>query len=41
MAKNSVTWKDPDKVAFKRSGYNINNHEKSVLHKGLSLLRLK
>ena len=36
MGKNSDTCQDPDKVKFNFSNYNLNDHEKSVLCKGLN-----
>ena len=36
MGKNSETCQDPDKVIFNFSCYNLNDHEKSVLCKGLN-----
>ena len=35
MGKNSETCQDPDKIIFNFSIYNLNDHEKSVLCKGL------
>ena len=35
MGKNSGTCQDRDKVIFNFSSYNLNDHEKSVLCKGL------
>ena len=34
--KNFNTCQDPDKVIFNFSSYNLNDHEKSVLCKGLN-----
>ena len=36
IGKNSDTCQDPDKVIFNFSSYNLNNHEKPVLCKGLN-----
>ena len=36
MGKNSDTCQDPDKVIFNFSSYNLNDHEKLVLCKGLN-----
>ena len=36
MGKNSDTWQDPKKVIFNFSSYNLNDHEKLVLCKGLN-----
>ena len=36
IGKNSDTCQDPDKVMFDFSSYNLNDHEKSVLCKGLN-----
>ena len=34
--KNSDTCQDPEKVIFNFSSYNLNDHEKSALCKGLN-----
>ena len=36
MGNNSDTCQDPDKVIFNFSSYNLSDHEKIVLSKGLS-----
>ena len=36
IGKNSDTCQDPDKVIFNFSSYNLNDHEKLVLCKGLN-----
>ena len=36
MGKNSDTCQDPDKVIFNFSSYNLNDHKKLVLCKGLN-----
>ena len=36
ICKNSDTCQDTDKVIFNFSSYNLNDHEKSVLSKGLN-----
>ena len=36
IGKNSDTYQDPDEVIFDFSSYNLNDHEKSVLCKGLN-----
>ena len=36
MGKNSDTCQDPDRVTFSFSSYDLNDHEKSVLCKGLN-----
>ena len=36
MGKSSATCQDRDKVIFNFSSYNLNDHEKSVLYKGLN-----